>query len=191
MKANHTVYLVRCFAPTNANDGTNNTDIDAEGERHGLLGEGFPDFEPMQRCHPLHASINPHFLREFLSTPDLQCLVLMPDIMWNILTNSQELSSIVFDPSSVSRVLEDVRIPGIGHEIRRLADLELGSIESIPGGLNQLRYIYEEIVEENVTAGIYDSQAMDQSTSSETNAGSSLPNTTPLPNPWSFTGCKF
>jgi len=185
---NHTVYLVRCYAPTDANDGTNNMDIDADGERDGLLAEGF---EPMQRCHPLHCSINPRFLREFLSTPDLQCLVLNPDIMWSFLTNHQELSNIVFDPSSVSRVLEDVRIPGIVHEIRRLADLELGSIESIPGGLNQLRYIYEEIVEENVAAGIYESQARDQSTSSETNAGSSLPNTTPLPNPWSFAGSKF
>ncbi|RHN41868.1 putative ubiquilin [Medicago truncatula] len=163
-------------------------DIDADGERDGLLGEGFSDFEPMQLCHPLHASINPHFLREFLSTPDLQCLVLNPDVMWSILTNSQELSGIVFDPSSVIRVLEDVRIPGIVNEIRRLADLELGSIESIPGGLNQLRYIYEDIVEENVAAGIYENQARDQSNGSETNAGSSLPNTTPLPNPWSFTG---
>ena len=53
-----------------------------------------------------------------------------------------------------------------------------------------MRYIYEDIVEENLAAGIYDNQARDQSTSSETNVGSSLPNTTPLPNPWSFTGIE-
>ncbi|RHN50470.1 hypothetical protein MtrunA17_Chr6g0457721 [Medicago truncatula] len=118
----------------------------------------------MQRCHPLR-------------------LVMNLDIICFQILNRQELSSIVFDPNSVSRVREDARIPGIVHEIRRLADLELSIVKSIPRGFNSLRYIYEDIVEENVAAGIYDSQARDQSTSSETNAGSSLPNTTPLPNP--------
>jgi len=123
---NHTVYLVRCFVPTTANDRTNNVDIPPDGERDSLVGERFPDFEPMQHCHPLHGSINPRFLREFLSTPD---------IMWSILTTNQELSSIAFDPNSVSWVLEDARIHGIVHEIRRPADLELSSVESIPGGI--------------------------------------------------------
>lgn len=45
---NHTVHLVCWFAPTNINDGANNSEMytttndGADGESDGKLGEGFP-----------------------------------------------------------------------------------------------------------------------------------------------------
>lgn len=79
---------------TTINDG-------AYGERDGKHGEGFSCFETMQ-CQPPEAFIKPSLIKEFLNTPDMQYLLINSDIMWNLLTNSQELSNIGFDPRIVS-----------------------------------------------------------------------------------------
>jgi hypothetical protein len=110
-----------------------------------------------------------------------------PDIMWVMLTDNEELPpNGVIDPNIVSQVLEAARNPAIMHEMTRLSDLELNNIVSSPDGFNMLRHIYEQIQEPNASivagngitgiSGTYDG-----------NASSSLPNTTPLPNPWAFT----
>ncbi|WJX88324.1 hypothetical protein P8452_70428 [Trifolium repens] len=162
--ANHTVHLVHCFAPTDTDDGIGNSDT-------GTMTYDVADAEWDDEL--LREELPPHLVN--------------PDIMWVMLTDNEELPpNGVIDPNIVSQVLEAARNPAIMHEMTRLSDLELNNIVSSPNGFNMLRHIYEEIQEPNASivagngitgiSGTYDG-----------NASSSLPNTTPLPNPWAFT----
>ncbi|GAU48737.1 hypothetical protein TSUD_192360 [Trifolium subterraneum] len=140
--ANHTVHLVRCFAPTDTDDGTDNSDTDtityddadSEGDDDLLREE---DFQPMQ---PPYGFANPSSVRDFFDTLTMQYLIVNPDILWDILMNNEELPpNAVIDPSIVSQTLEAERNPAIIREMMRLSDLELNNIESSPDGFNTLR----------------------------------------------------
>ncbi|XP_045831493.1 ubiquitin domain-containing protein DSK2a-like [Trifolium pratense] len=187
--ANHTVHLVRCFARTDTDDGTT-----SNSEGGDLLQQG--DFQPMP---PPYGFVDPNSVRDLFDTPTMRYLAANPDIMWCILTtNIEELpQNEAIDLSIVIQVLEAARNPAIMHEIMILSDLELNNFGFSPDGFNILRHIiYDATQEPNGTimagngitgiSGTFDGNASDQSINTETNVSSSLPNTTPLPNPWAF-----
>ncbi|XP_004509431.1 ubiquitin domain-containing protein DSK2b-like [Cicer arietinum] len=241
LEADHAVHLVRSFAPTNTNSGTNssgtNTTTNDSGGAganvggglgglgfgasmfpglgtngtggSGLFGDGFPDLEQMQQ--PFIS--NPNLMREMMNTPAMQNLVNNPEIVRNLIMNNPqmqelmdrnpELAHILNDPSTLRQTLEATRNPEIMREMMRNTDRAMSNIESSPEGFNMLRRMYENVQEPFLNAttmagntGIsaaHGGLARDQSTnpsttSSETTAGSPIPNTNPLPNPWSSTG---
>ncbi|WJX88326.1 hypothetical protein P8452_70429 [Trifolium repens] len=172
---------------------------------NGLFGEGFPDLEQMQQ--PFIS--NPNLMREMMNSPAMQNLVSNPEIVRNLIMNNPqmqelmdrnpELAHILNDPSTLRQTLEATRNPEIMREMMRNTDRAMSNIESSPEGFNMLRRMYENVQEPFLNAttmaagntGI--SATRDQSTnpsttSSETTAGSPIPNANPLPNPWSSTG---
>ncbi|XP_061354996.1 ubiquitin domain-containing protein DSK2b-like isoform X2 [Gastrolobium bilobum] len=244
LDADHTVHLVRGFAPANTTggtntSGTNTTTNNARGAGtnddgglgglgfgaslfpglgingsggNGLFGEGFPDLEQMQQ--PFIS--NPNLVREIMNTPAMQNLINNPEIVRNLIMNNPqmqelmdrnpELAHILNDPSTLRQTLEATRNPEIMREMMRNTDRAMSNIESSPEGFNMLRRMYENVQEPLLNAttmagntgnnaamsGTHGGQARDQSTnpsttSSEATAGSPLPNTNPLPNPWSST----
>ena len=178
---------------------------------NNLFGEGFPDLEQMQQ--PFIS--NPNLMREIMNTPAMQNLINNPEIVRNlIMSNPQmqelmdrnpELAHILNDPSTLRQTLEATRNPEIMREMMRNTDRAMSNIEASPEGFNMLRRMYENVQEPFLNATtmagntggnntpLSGTQARDQSTnpsttSSEATAGSPLPNTNPLPNPWSSTG---
>ncbi|XP_068465769.1 ubiquitin domain-containing protein DSK2b-like isoform X8 [Phaseolus vulgaris] len=188
--------------------GTNGTGGNA------LFGEGFPDLEQMQQ--PFLS--NPNLVREIMNSPAMQNLINNPEIVRNLIMNNPqmqelmdrnpELAHILNDPSTLRQTLEATRNPEIMREMMRNTDRAMSNIESSPEGFNMLRRMYENIQEPFLNAttmagntgnnnaaisGTHGGHATDQSTnpsitSSEATAGSHLPNTNPLPNPWSSSG---
>ncbi|XP_057415746.1 ubiquitin domain-containing protein DSK2a-like [Lotus japonicus] len=245
LEADHTVHLVRGFAPTNTTGGTNsggtNTTTDnARGAGandggglgglgfgaslfpglgingtggNGLFGDGLPNLEQMQQ--PFIS--NPNLVREIMNTPAMQNLINNPEIVRNlIMSNPQmqelmdrnpELAHILNDPSTLRQTLEATRNPEIMREMMRNTDRAMSNIESSPEGFNMLRRMYENVQEpflnattmggnagnnDTAISGTQGGQVRDQSTNpstanSETTGGSPVPNTNPLPNPWSST----
>ncbi|XP_047149256.1 ubiquitin domain-containing protein DSK2a-like isoform X2 [Vigna umbellata] len=181
---------------------------------NALFGDGFPDLEQMQQ--PFLS--NPNLVREIMNSPAMQNLMNNPEIVRNLIMNNPqmqelmdrnpELAHILNDPSTLRQTLEATRNPEIMREMMRNTDRAMSNIESSPEGFNMLRRMYENIQEPFLNAttmagntgnnnaaisGTHGGHARDQSTnpsttSSEATAGSPLPNTNPLPNPWSSTG---
>ncbi|XP_014508827.1 ubiquitin domain-containing protein DSK2a isoform X1 [Vigna radiata var. radiata] len=181
---------------------------------NALFGDGFPDLEQMQQ--PFLS--NPNLVREIMNSPAMQNLMNNPEIVRTLIMNNPqmqelmdrnpELAHILNDPSTLRQTLEATRNPEIMREMMRNTDRAMSNIESSPEGFNMLRRMYENIQEPFLNAttmagntgnnnapipGTHGGHARDQSTnpsitSSEAAAGSPLPNTNPLPNPWSSTG---
>ncbi|KAL9328292.1 hypothetical protein ACSQ67_003295 [Phaseolus vulgaris] len=240
LEADHTVHLVRGFAPSNNTGGTNvggantttaNTTRSAGaneggglggpgfgaslfpglggnngmggGGLNGLFGAGFPDLEQMQQ--PLLS--NPNLVRDIMNTPAMQNLINNPEIVRNLIMNNPqmqelmdrnpELAHILNDPSTLRQTLEATRNPEIMREMMRNTDRAMSNIESSPEGFNMLRRMYENVQEPflNATtmagnAGNDGAAVRNQSTNPSTansEATSPVPNTNPLPNPWSAT----
>ncbi|KAJ1403863.1 Ubiquitin-like domain superfamily [Sesbania bispinosa] len=238
LEADHTVHLVRGFAPSNATSGTNNsgantTTTNTRGASaneggglggpgmgaslfpglgtngmggsglNGLFGAGLPDLEQMQQ--PFLS--NPNLVREIMNTPAMQNLINNPDIVRNLIMNNPqmqelmdrnpELAHILNDPSTLRQTLEATRNPEIMREMMRNTDRAMSNIESSPEGFNMLRRMYENVQEPFLNATTMaghtgnDSAVRNQSTNPSTTsseATSPVPNTNPLPNPWSSTG---
>ncbi|XP_058777697.1 ubiquitin domain-containing protein DSK2a-like [Vicia villosa] len=245
LEADHTVHLVRGFAPANTTGGTNTsgantttTNARAAGANEGgglggaglgaslfpglgingmggggglnsLFGAGPPDLDQLQQ--PLMS--NPNLVREIMNSPAMQNLLNNPDIVRNLLmSNPQmqelmdrnpELAHILNDPSTLRQTLEATRNPEIMREMMRNTDRAMSNIESSPEGFNMLRRMYENVQEPFLNAttmagntgndstrnlGTQGGQTRNQSTNPSTTsaeATSPVPNTNPLPNPWS------
>ncbi|XP_061346043.1 ubiquitin domain-containing protein DSK2b-like isoform X2 [Gastrolobium bilobum] len=247
LESDHTVHLVRGFAPSNTTGGTNTTGanttttntrgvganeggglggpgfgaslfpgpgINGTGNSglNGLFGAGFPDLEQMQQ--PFLS--NPNIVREIMNTPAMQNLINNPEIVRNLIMNNPqmqelmdrnpELAHILNDPSTLRQTLEATRNPEIMREMMRNTDRAMSNIESSPEGFNMLRRMYENVQEPFLNAttmagntgndsaailGTQGGQIRNQSTNPSTTGSettSPIPNTNPLPNPWSATG---
>ncbi|XP_012574606.1 ubiquitin domain-containing protein DSK2b-like isoform X2 [Cicer arietinum] len=178
----------------------------------GLFGAGPPDLEQLQQ--PLLS--NPNLVREIMNSPAMQNLLNNPEIVRNLLmSNPQmqelmdrnpELAHILNDPSTLRQTLEATRNPEIMREMMRNTDRAMSNIESSPEGFNMLRRMYENVQEPFLNAttmagnagnestrtlGTQGGQTRSQSTNPSTTnseATSPVPNTNPLPNPWSSAG---
>ncbi|KAG4993698.1 hypothetical protein GLYMA_11G084700v4 [Glycine max] len=174
------------------------------GGLNGLFGAGFPDLEQMQQ--PFLS--NPNLMRDIMNTPAMQNLINNPDIVRNLIMNNPqmqelmdrnpELAHILNDPSTLRQTLEATRNPEIMREMMRNTDRAMSNIESSPEGFNMLRRMYENVQEPflnattmagntgNDAAAVRNQSTNPSTTNSE--ATSPVPNTNPLPNPWSSTG---
>ncbi|KAL5099654.1 hypothetical protein RYX36_003981 [Vicia faba] len=179
------------------------------GGLNSLFGAGPPDLDQLQQ--PLMS--NPNLVREIMNSPAMQNLLNNPDIVRNLLmSNPQmqelmdrnpELAHILNDPSTLRQTLEATRNPEIMREMMRNTDRAMSNIESSPEGFNMLRRMYENVQEPFLNAttmagntgndstgilGTQGGQTRSQSTNPSTTraeATSPVPNTNPLPNPWS------
>ncbi|PNY06694.1 ubiquilin [Trifolium pratense] len=176
------------------------------GGLNSLFGAGPPDLE-----QPFMS--NPNLVREIMNSPAMQNLLNNPEIVRNLLmSNPQmqelmdrnpELAHILNDPSTLRQTLEATRNPEIMREMMRNTDRAMSNIESSPEGFNMLRRMYENVQEPFLNAttmagntgnesarglGTQGGQTRNQSTNPSTTsaeATSPVPNTNPLPNPWS------
>lgn len=185
------------------------------GGLNSLFGASPPDLDQLQQ--PFMS--NPNLVREIMNSPAMQNLLNNPDIVRNLLmSNPQmqelmdrnpELAHILNDPSTLRQTLEATRNPEIMREMMRNTDRAMSNIESSPEGFNMLRRMYENVQEPFLNAttmagntgndstgilGTQGGQTRNQSTNPSTTsaeATSPVPNTNPLPNPWSSAASKY
>ncbi|GER42389.1 ubiquitin family protein [Striga asiatica] len=179
----------------------------------GLFGSGLPEFEQMQQ----QLSQNPHLMRDIMNSPAIQSLMSNPEIMRSlIMSNPQmreiidrnpELAHVLNDPGILRQTLEAARNPELMREMMRNTDRAMSNIESSPEGFNMLRRMYENVQEPflnatttggggggtaaatNPFAALFGNQTRGGSDSNAApESGTTVPNSNPLPNPWSNTG---
>ncbi|KAH9620770.1 hypothetical protein KSS87_005483 [Heliosperma pusillum] len=182
----------------------------------GLLGAGIPNIEQMQQQlnqnpNMMRDIMNMPAIQSLMNNPDLmRNLIMNNPQMREIIDRNPELAHILNDPSILRQTLETARNPELMREMMRNTDRAMSNIESSPEGFNMLRRMYENVQEPFLNAttlagdagntnsnplaallGTQGAAGVQQRDGSNnpptTGAESAVPNTNPLPNPWSHT----
>jgi ubiquilin len=138
-----------------------------------------------------HLMTNPDILGEMLNSPPMQQLLNNQSVMNSLITSNPqiqpileknpELRALLQDPEFFKQSLEMMRNPQLMREVVRNSDRAMSNIDSIPGGYNLLKKVYEDIqkpLDEAMAAGHV---IPAETTSGSKDAGKKGQ---PLPNPW-------
>ncbi|GMI86311.1 hypothetical protein like AT2G17190 [Hibiscus trionum] len=174
LEADHTVHLVRRFAPTPPAPTTDSRAVGSDdGEALGAgeaglraslfpelgfgsagsFGDGLPNFEHVQQ----QLARNPGIIDEIMDLPAVQILMNNPEMTRNFILNNPRIAELIYrnpelapilnDTSAVLRILEDTRNHELMHEMTRNTDRAMSNIESSPEGFNMLCGMYEIVHE--------------------------------------------
>ncbi|KAG8092416.1 hypothetical protein GUJ93_ZPchr0012g20065 [Zizania palustris] len=184
----------------------------------GLFGSGFPELDQMQQQltqNPdlMREIMNMPMMQNLMNNPDLiRNMIMNNPQMREIIDRNPDLAHVLNDPSVLRQTLEAARNPEIMREMMRNTDRAMSNIESSPEGFNMLRRMYETVQEpflnattmgaesntaSNPFSALLGNQGSNQTRDPATNAptagsesttGTPVPNTNPLPNPWSSNG---
>lgn len=169
-----------------------------------------------QNPNMMREIMNMPAIQGLMNNPELMRSMIMNNPqMREIIDRNPELAHVLNDPGILRQTLEAARNPELMREMMRNTDRAMSNIESSPEGFNMLRRMYENVQEPFLNATTLaggtgndpgsnpfaallgnqggGSQTRDGSnntstTGSQTTAGSTVPNSNPLPNPWGGTG---
>lgn len=163
--------------------------------------------------------MNTPAIQNLMNNPDImRSLIMSNPQMRDIIDRNPELAHILNDPAILRQTLEAARNPELMREMMRNTDRQMSNIESSPEGFNMLRRMYENVQEpflnattmgagagndlgSNPFAALLGNQGGGNqgtnastdtlNTGSEAAAGTTVPNSNPLPNPWGGTAGKL
>ncbi|KAF5745809.1 ubiquitin domain-containing protein DSK2a-like [Tripterygium wilfordii] len=187
------------------------------GGASGLFGAGMPEFEQVQQQltqnpNMMRDLMNMPAIQNLMNNPELmRSLVMNNPQIREIIDRNPELGHVLNDPGILRQTVEAARNPELMREMMRNTDRAMSNIESSPEGFNMLRRMYENVHEPflnaTTTAGndsgtnpftallgnqggtqVRDASNNPSTDGSETTTGHTVPNSNPLPNPWSNTG---
>ncbi|XP_073292823.1 ubiquitin domain-containing protein DSK2b-like [Primulina huaijiensis] len=167
-----------------------------------------------QNPNMMREIINSPAIQSLMNNPEImRSLIMNNPQMREIIDRNPELAHILNDPGVLRQTLEVSRNPELMREMMRNTDRAMSNIESSPEGFNMLRRMYENVQEPflNATtmgagagtgAGVGSNGALlrnqdatqtregsnSANTGPEMASGTTVPNTNPLPNPWSNFG---
>ncbi|KAL6965173.1 hypothetical protein U1Q18_036226 [Sarracenia purpurea var. burkii] len=168
-----------------------------------------------QNPNIMREMMNMPAIQSLMNNPDLMHNLIMSNPqMREIIDRNPELAHVLNDPGILRQTLEAARNPELMREMMRNTDRAMSNIESSPEGFNMLRRMYENVQGPFLNATSTGSTGNDMgsnpfgallgnqgsgvqtrdgsnnpsTTGSETTAGATVPNSNPLPNPWSNTG---
>ncbi|CAN0926110.1 Ubiquitin domain-containing protein DSK2b [Linum grandiflorum] len=151
-------------------------------------------------------------IQSMMNNPELmRSLIMSNPQMRDIIDRNPELGHVLNDPSVLRQTLEAARNPELMREMMRNTDRAMSNIEASPEGFNMLRRMYENVQEPFLSASTMgtntgnnpnpnpfaallanqggtqtrDASNNSSTTGTETTPGLTVPNSNPLPNPWS------
>lgn len=158
---------------------------------------GMPDINSMQQ----QLQSNPEMMRSIMNSPMMTQMMSNPELMSSLIQNNPQmqelmsrnpqLSQVLNDPEMMRRSMEMMRNPEAMRQAMRSQELAMSQIENMPGGMDHLRRMYEEVqapMEEAMAPGAAGGASTgNSSTPAEgTNLNAGLQGT-PMPNPWGST----
>ncbi|XP_073122187.1 ubiquitin domain-containing protein DSK2b-like [Henckelia pumila] len=167
-----------------------------------------------QNPNMMREMINSPAIQSLMNNPEImRSLIMSNPQMREIIDRNPELAHILNDPGVLRQTLEAARNPELMREMMRNTDRAMSNIESSPEGFNMLRRMYENVQEpflnattmgagantdvgSNPFAALLQNQDASQTREESNSAnsgpematGTAVPNTNPLPNPWSNSG---
>ncbi|KAL6531926.1 Ubiquitin domain-containing protein DSK2b [Orobanche minor] len=167
-----------------------------------------------QNPNMMREIMNMPAIQSVMNNPEImRSLIMSNPQMREIIDRNPELGHVLNDPSILRQTLEAARNPELMREMMRNTDRAMSNIESSPEGFNMLRRMYENVQEpflnastmggggaatdagSNPFAALLGNQSGNQTrgpnlstAGPEATPGTTIPNSNPLPNPWSNTG---
>ncbi|KAL6561018.1 hypothetical protein OROGR_003808 [Orobanche gracilis] len=168
-----------------------------------------------QNPNMMREIMNMPAIQSVMNNPEImRSLIMSNPQMREIIDRNPELGHVLNDPSILRQTLEAARNPELMREMMRNTDRAMSNIESSPEGFNMLRRMYENVQEpflnatttggggaaadagSNPFAALLGNQSGNQTREGpdlstdgpEATPGTTIPNSNPLPNPWSNTG---
>jgi ubiquilin len=165
----------------------------------------------MQNPNLMREMMNMPAVQNLMNNPDLmRTLIMSNPQMREIIERNPDLAHILNDPGTLRQTLDAARNPELMREMMRNTDRAMSNIEASPEGFNMLRRMYETVQEPLLNAATMGGEGANDMASNpfaammgvngnpprpaqaqggaNTNAaGTTLPNTAPLPNPWNPT----
>lgn len=139
---------------------------------------------------------NPEMLRNLMNNPMVQSMLNNPEIMQNMVNQNPqmrqvmeehpELAQVVNNPQLMQETMELMRNPETMQEILRSQDLAMRNLESIDGGTDALRRMYNDVAEPMMNAAA-DMNRTVTPTTVPSQPSSTLYNDA-VPNPWGAGG---
>ncbi|XP_024383078.1 ubiquitin domain-containing protein DSK2a isoform X2 [Physcomitrium patens] len=178
------------------------------------FGTGASDFQQvqqqlMQNPNLMREMMNMPVVQNLMNNPDLmRSLIMSNPQMREIIDRNPDLAHILNDPGTLRQTLDAARNPELMREMMRNTDRAMSNIEASPEGFNMLRRMYENVQEPLLNAATMSgevgngvapnpfaalvgmngaAQGQGQGAANNTGAGTTVPNTAPLPNPWNPT----
>jgi len=143
---------------------------------------------------------NPEFLRSFLDNNPAYQRVIQPFSLplsdpCQLAEQNPEVAQVLNNPEMIRESLRLLSNPNLMQEHMRNMDRAMSNLESIPGGFNALRQIYETIQEpllndsqprnqDNPFSALFDQNTQSRPPQPQQPPTSGSINTAPLPNPW-------
>ena len=132
-------------------------------------------------------------MQQMLNSPQMEAIMQNPDVMRSLfnanpqvkalMESNPEIARALNDPEIMRQSFEAARNPAMMREMMRNTDRAMGNIESIPGGFNALKKLYEEVQEP-----LWEAQAsMNTGAMRSSSVQQTAPSSGPLPNPWAPT----
>nr|XP_017247787.1 PREDICTED: ubiquitin domain-containing protein DSK2a-like isoform X1 [Daucus carota subsp. sativus] len=168
-----------------------------------------------QNPNMMQDMMNTPAIQNLMNNPEImRSLIMSNPQMRDIIDRNPELAHVLNDPGILRQTLEAARNPELMREMMRNTDRAMSNIESSPEGFNMLRRMYENVQEpflnattmgagagndlgSNPFAALLGNQGGGNqgtnassdtlNTGSEAAAGTTIPNSNPLPNPWGGT----
>mmetsp|Transcript_20949 Transcript_20949/g.43725 ORF Transcript_20949/g.43725 Transcript_20949/m.43725 type:complete len:507 (+) Transcript_20949:24-1544(+) len=157
-----------------------------------FLGGGMPDINSMQQ----QLQSNPEMMRSIMNSPMMNQMMNNPELMSSLIQNNPQmqelmsrnpqLSQVLNDPEMMRRSMEMMRNPEAMRQAMRSQELAMSQIENMPGGMDHLRRMYEEVqapMEEAMAPNQNNTSTGGESGGSSANSNAGLQGT-PMPNPW-------
>ena len=138
------------------------------------------------------AGMNPELMQQMLNSPLMDSLLSNPQILetmisanpqiQQILEQRPELRPMLTDPATIRQMLQVARNPNLMNQMMRNQDQALANIESLPGGFNALRGMYNDI-QQPLMSGLNANSQTRTVVDDDANRGAT-PNSRAVPNPW-------
>jgi len=135
---------------------------------------------------------NPMVQRMLENPETIRMMVQSNPMMRAMIEQNPQMEQMLTDPQLMRQAMQAATNPAVMQELLRSQDRALANIESLPGGHNALRRMYEQEIDQMVQAA---EQTMYQQSERQANQQSSQqqqqqqgaggPSSAPMPNPWS------
>jgi ubiquilin len=134
-------------------------------------------------------------VQRMLENPDtIRAMINSNPMLQAMIQQNPQLEHVLSDPQTMRQAMQAATNPAMMQELMRSQDRALANIESLPGGHNALRRMYEQDIDPMVRAAeetserMYEQQQQQQRTAAQQQQASPSatgPSASPMPNPWS------
>lgn len=159
---------------------------------------GGGSFSQMQQQMMQQLQQNPEMMQELMDSPMMRNMMENPEVLRGMMQNNPqmqallrenpEMRAVMNDPEMLRNAMRMAANPSLRQEMMRNTDRAMAQIENIPGGVDALRRMQEQVADPMMDA--FGAQSQSSATSGPLPTAPSQPTSSAMPNPWARGGAS-